>query len=110
MERPLAYHFDDIDLTDEKEKPRQSKTGKGYRNYEAGAPYDPNHTALPRRIETSPPRQRRVDASLWHLIALYCSVVFLGAIIVALLVVSLTRAHSAARPIHQERCLHWVRL
>jgi hypothetical protein len=95
MERPPAYHFDVVDLTDEKENPRQSKTAKGYHDWEAGAPHDPNHTAIPERIEASPPQRRRVDVSLWHLIALHCSVVFLGAIIVALVVVILTRGHSA---------------
>jgi hypothetical protein len=96
MNHPSPYILYDVDLKDEKQEGRNSRTGGGYHDWEAGAPHDPNHRAPPQPIPATPFRRRRVNVSLWYIIALYCSVTFLSSIIIALVVVIFTRLHSSA--------------
>lgn len=93
---PPTYQQDNgIELSDRKEQANENKSCAGYRDYEAGAPHDPSHSTVPPTIVT-PPRRRRVDLSLWHVVALYGCGIFLTTTVIALVLVIATHLNCAA--------------
>lgn len=87
---PPIYQQDrDIELRDRKEQANKNIPVGGYRDWESGAPHDPNHQAIPPPI-VAPPQRRRVDISLWHIIALYGCCIFWVTTVIALIVVMAT--------------------
>lgn len=96
MNYPPPVYMPNIELEDRKEAAEKNTPGVGYHDWEAGAPHDSNHTTVPPPVAAAPQR-RRVDLSLWHVIFLYDSVVFLGTTVIALIVVMANHLNCAAQ-------------
>lgn len=84
------------DAEHEDEEVETGKARKGYHDWEAGAPHDPNHQAPFEYITNIPHWRRRITASLWHLIALYGCLTFLAVVFIVVFTILTMRLHSAA--------------
>lgn len=85
----------DIEREDKKLQSKNTRRKRGYHDWEAGAPQDPNHTGPTQHFSDVRYWRRRVDIYHWHLTALYGSITVLVVIILALITVITIRLHLA---------------
>lgn len=85
----------DVNLDDE--KPAAGKTkGKGYHDWEAGAPHDRNHDASFECMPNISHWRQRITAPLWRMVVLYSCLAILVVVIIVLAAVLTARLHGAA--------------